>query len=52
MKTDEKKRMKMAIIAGASRALSYKEKKPSATESEVISSIIKGMNEIIAGIEE
>jgi len=52
MNTEEKKRMKMAIIAGASNALKYKEKKPNATESEVINDIMHNINEILLKIED
>jgi len=48
---EEKKRIKMAVIAGASSALSYKGKKPSATESEIINHITRNINEIIEKID-
>lgn len=47
--TDEK--LKIAVIAGASTALSYKEKKPSASESEILSYITKNVREILGRID-
>ena len=49
---EEKKKLKLAVIAGASRAISYKEKRPSATESEIIRDITSNMNDIIDQIDE
>ncbi|MEK6898114.1 MAG: hypothetical protein AABX28_02025 [Nanoarchaeota archaeon] len=43
---------KRAIIAGASCALTYKEKHPNASEEEVMSHVTEGMREIIRNIEE
>lgn len=49
---DEKQKLVMAVIAGASNALSYKERKPSATESEIMNHITRNIKEIISKIEE
>ncbi|MEK6926370.1 MAG: hypothetical protein AABW50_03775 [Nanoarchaeota archaeon] len=45
-------RLKMAIIAGASKALKYKEAKPSATESEIINHITRNMREILGKVDD
>ena len=47
----EKSKLKIAIIAGASSAMSYKEKNPSASESEVINHVTKNIKEILEKIE-
>jgi len=49
---DENKRLKMAIIAGASRAVKYKEKKPRANEQEIIQHITSSVEEILKEIDE
>ena len=51
MKYDEK-RIKVAIISGASHAIRYKEKHPRATEEEVIQHISKKAGEIMDKIDE
>lgn len=48
----QKDKVKMAVIAGASYALRYKERKPSASESEVMSYVTKNMEKIVGDIEE
>ena len=45
------KKMKIAIITGASEALKYKERNPHASESEVISHITKNMSNILENID-
>ncbi len=49
---NEKQKLVMAVIAGASNALSYKERKPSATESEIMNHITKNITEILEKIED
>jgi len=49
MKKDEM--LKRAFIAGAGTALKYKEKNPSAGESEVMSHITEEMEKLIEEIE-
>jgi len=44
---DKKETLKMAIIAGAASALKYKEKKPMASESEIMRYITKNIREIL-----
>ncbi|MEM3091995.1 MAG: hypothetical protein QXD05_02620 [Candidatus Pacearchaeota archaeon] len=44
--------MKRAIIAGASIALNYKEKNPTASESEIITYVTKESKRLIKEIEE
>lgn len=48
---DEKKKLKMAIISGASHALEYKNKNISATDEEAIRHVTKKANEILNKIE-
>ena len=48
---DEKKKMKMAIIAGASHAMNYKQKNPGATEEQVLQHITKEANFILENID-
>ncbi|GIU68675.1 MAG: hypothetical protein KatS3mg093_432 [Candidatus Parcubacteria bacterium] len=43
--------VKRAFIAGAGMALKYKEKKPNASESEVMSHVTKEMEKVIREIE-
>ena len=50
MKKDEM--MKRALIAGAAAALKYKDRNPSAGESEIISHVTKEMEKLIKEIEE
>jgi hypothetical protein len=48
---DEKRVLKMAVIAGASHALKYKEKHWKAESSEVLQHINENMSEIIDKID-
>ncbi len=48
---DEIKKMKMALIAGAAKALKYKEEKPSAHESEIIQHISANASKILREID-
>jgi len=45
-------KIKLAVIAGASSALKYKDKHPRATEQEVLQHIADSSNEIISKIED
>ena len=47
---DEKKKLKMAIIAGASEAMKYKDAHPSATAEEVIRDVSAHSSEIVSKI--
>ena len=49
---NDEKRMKMAVIAGASHALKEKERNPRATDAEIIQSVIKEVNFILDKIDE
>lgn len=49
---DEQKRLKMAIIAGASHALKFKEKNWRATEDEVIRHVSENVGEILEKIDD
>lgn len=49
---ESKKRMKMAIIAGASHAVRFKEKNPGASEEQVIQHITKEAENILSKIDE
>jgi hypothetical protein len=49
---DKKEKMKMAVVAGASYAIRYKEEHPKATESETMSYVTKSMRKIIRDVEE
>jgi len=44
------RKLKLAIIAGGSRALKYKEQNPAASESEVMNDITRNIKEIIRNI--
>ncbi len=48
---EEDKRLKMAVIAGASQAIRYKEKNKYATESEIIQHISDNVKEILEKID-
>jgi len=48
---EEERRIKMAVIAGASHAIRYKERNPRANEAEVISAVTKEVNEILKKID-
>lgn len=50
--SDEDKRLKMAIIAGASHAIKHKEENPTATRDEIIRHISKNASEILENIDE
>ena len=47
----KQKELKMAIIAGASHAMRYKEEHPNASESEVIQAVNREMHEILRKID-
>ena len=49
---NEKNRIKMAVISGASNAIRYKEKNPGATEEEVIKHVTKKVDEILKKIDD
>ena len=49
---DEEKRIKMAVISGASHALREKEKNPRASDSEIIQSVINQVNTILEKIDQ
>lgn len=49
---DEAKRMKMAVIAGASRAMAYLKKNKYADEDEVIRHISENAHEILEQIDD
>ena len=51
-KRDEKSRLKMAIIAGASHAVKYKAGHPKAQDQEVIQHVTSEVDEILAKIDE
>lgn len=50
--TNEEKRLKMAVIAGASHAMQYKKKNPYASSDEVIKQVSDEMSEILSKIDE
>jgi len=47
---EETKRLKLAVVAGASRAIKYKESKPNASEREVMNDVMRNIREIIKNI--
>ena len=49
---DEEKRLRMAIIAGAAKALDFKEKNPKVLKGEVIKHITKSAKEILDKIDD
>ena len=49
---ENKKRMKMAIIAGASHAFKFREEHPEATEEQVLQYITREAGKILEGIDE
>ena len=49
---DEEKRLRMAVIAGAAHAARYKEKKPRATEQEIIQHISSNVEDILSNIDD
>jgi len=48
----EEKRLKMAIIAGASKAIRYKEENPRANEQDVIQFVTAEVRDILEKIDE
>nr|AQS33386.1 hypothetical protein [uncultured archaeon] len=50
--SNEDYRIKLAVIAGASRALKFKDKQPKATNEETIKHITENITEIIDKIDE
>ena len=50
MSNDERK-IKMAIIAGASEALNYQARNPRATESETLQHVSQRIRELVRNIE-
>ena len=48
---DEEKRLHMAIIAGAAKAIRYKEENPRATEQEVVQHVTENSKEILKKID-
>jgi len=48
---EEEKVLKMAVIAGASHAIRYKERHPKAQEHEVIENVTKEVDKILAKID-
>ena len=49
---DKEEKLKMAVVAGASYAMRYKEEHPNASESEVMGFVTKKMVKIIRDLEE
>ena len=49
---DEEKRLKMAIIAGASNAIKFKEMNPRANESEILTHVSKEIDKILSKVDE
>ena len=50
--SEEKQKLKMAVIAGAGNAIAYKERNPNAPESEVMQFVTSNMSKILREIEE
>ena len=48
----EKKRIELAVIAGASQALKYKERNPRATDQEILQHVTKEVKNVINKIDE
>ncbi len=48
---DEKKKLKMAVISGASHALKFRNEKPHATDAEIIAQVSKVTTEILDKID-
>lgn len=48
---EEGKRIKLAVIAGASRAIQFKEKNPRATEQEVIQHVSDNLINILEKVD-
>ena len=49
---DENKRLKMAIIAGASHAIKFKEMNPRSSEADVIKKVTNDIDKILEKIDE
>ncbi|MCH7568577.1 MAG: hypothetical protein IIA87_04100 [Nanoarchaeota archaeon] len=49
---DEEKRLRMAIISGAAKAVDYKEKNPRAQKEEVMQHIADNTKEILEKIDD
>jgi hypothetical protein len=49
--TDQKKKMKMAIISGASHALNFKKKEANLTDEEVLQKVNKESDAILEKID-
>jgi hypothetical protein len=49
---ETKKRIKVAIVAGASHALKFKEKNPNATEDQILQHITKESENILKNIDD
>lgn len=49
---DEKYKLKMAVISGASHAIRFKEKNPKALEPEVIQHVTDNVEKILEKIDE
>lgn len=48
---DSERRIRMAIIAGASRALKFRNQKPHSTEDEVLRHVTSNLSEILENID-
>lgn len=49
--TEIKKKLKMAIISGASHALKFKQKNPNANDEEIIQKVSRESNDILDKID-
>lgn len=49
---EENKRLKMALISGASHAIKYREEKPQSSEQEILQHITDLSDEIIEKLDE
>ena len=49
---DREKRLRMAVIAGASEAIKYKEKHPHALEQEILRYVTQEARKIVSEIDE
>jgi hypothetical protein len=45
---DDSQKVKMAVIAGASRALKYKQEDPRATDTEIVKKVASDMHDILS----
>jgi len=48
---EDEKRLKMAVIAGASRALKYKEKERMISDEEVLQMVTRDVDEILKNVD-